>query len=235
MEVYRLPNWVETESDLELYHHGVKGQRWGVRRYQNEDGTLTALGRKRLEGYQKREFGLVQKRIDSGTRDLERHKAKLLKKAEAFKASGRNDKAEHYKNEAKSGEVTKQFEAKISLAKKEMSVIKNYKLSDFQKEAHDVRVENGKAATAGVIANLAANAVLIPTTHRAMIVYRIPNDAASKASRRIEMATRGEKGYVSDKVRKYESKSKSAKNADKKKKFEAKYREQLEKERRKYG
>lgn len=34
----------------ELYHHGVKGQKWGVRRYQNYDGTLTPQGRKRL-GY----------------------------------------------------------------------------------------------------------------------------------------------------------------------------------------
>lgn len=31
----------------ELYHHGIKGQRWGVRRYQNPDGTLTAAGRRR--------------------------------------------------------------------------------------------------------------------------------------------------------------------------------------------
>ena len=31
----------------ELYHHGVKGQRWGVRRYQNEDGTLTDAGKER--------------------------------------------------------------------------------------------------------------------------------------------------------------------------------------------
>lgn len=30
-----------------LEHHGVKGQKWGVRRYQNEDGTLTDEGKKR--------------------------------------------------------------------------------------------------------------------------------------------------------------------------------------------
>lgn len=32
----------------ELYHHGIKGQKWGVRRFQNPDGTLTALGKQRL-------------------------------------------------------------------------------------------------------------------------------------------------------------------------------------------
>lgn len=30
-----------------IQHHGVKGQRWGVRRYQNKDGSLTAAGKKK--------------------------------------------------------------------------------------------------------------------------------------------------------------------------------------------
>lgn len=30
-----------------LCHHGIKGQKWGVRRFQNEDGTLTEEGRRR--------------------------------------------------------------------------------------------------------------------------------------------------------------------------------------------
>ena len=31
----------------ELYHHGIKGQKWGVRRFQNKDGSLTKAGRER--------------------------------------------------------------------------------------------------------------------------------------------------------------------------------------------
>ncbi|WP_443794504.1 DUF7211 domain-containing protein [Dialister hominis] len=34
--------------DSVIEHHGIKGQKWGVRRYQNPDGTLTPLGRKKL-------------------------------------------------------------------------------------------------------------------------------------------------------------------------------------------
>ena len=36
----------------ELYHHGIKGQKWGVRRFQNNDGSLTDVGKNR--NYNKR-------------------------------------------------------------------------------------------------------------------------------------------------------------------------------------
>ena len=33
----------------ELYHFGIKGMKWGVRRYQNKDGSLTKAGRRRAQ------------------------------------------------------------------------------------------------------------------------------------------------------------------------------------------
>lgn len=43
-----------------LAHHGIKGQRWGVRRYQNPDGTLTAAGRRRVKRAEKQHERVMQ-------------------------------------------------------------------------------------------------------------------------------------------------------------------------------
>ena len=45
-EQYLPDNWQVDDEDS-LAHHGIKGMKWGVRRYQNKDGSLTAKGKKR--------------------------------------------------------------------------------------------------------------------------------------------------------------------------------------------
>ena len=45
----------------ELYHHGIKGMHWGVRRYQNPDGTYTNAGKSRRSGSKKGGLNKAQK------------------------------------------------------------------------------------------------------------------------------------------------------------------------------
>ena len=53
----------------ELYHHGVKGQRWGIRRYQNEDGLLTAAGKARYDVKEaKRDYKKARKEFNKSSR-----------------------------------------------------------------------------------------------------------------------------------------------------------------------
>lgn len=55
----------------ELYHHGIKGQRWGVRRFQNEDGSLTAAGKARYDIKEaKHEYKRAKKALRRAQRDV---------------------------------------------------------------------------------------------------------------------------------------------------------------------
>lgn len=48
--------------EKQIYHHGIKGQRWGVRRYQNTDGTLTPEGKERYSDGKERRMSRREQR-----------------------------------------------------------------------------------------------------------------------------------------------------------------------------
>lgn len=45
-----------------LYHHGIKGQKWYIRRFQNQDGSLTAAGKRRYATLETRSDDLEAKK-----------------------------------------------------------------------------------------------------------------------------------------------------------------------------
>lgn len=54
----------------ELYHHGVKGMKWGVRRYQNADGSFTPAGKKRISKQYKKTADKVTKELKRGYNNM---------------------------------------------------------------------------------------------------------------------------------------------------------------------
>lgn len=49
-DTYENPAKIDTKTPVDqLYHYGILGQQWGIRRFQKEDGTRTAAGKKREE------------------------------------------------------------------------------------------------------------------------------------------------------------------------------------------
>lgn len=112
-----------------LMHHGVKGQKWGHRRYQYEDGTLTPLGRQRL-GYSVKGLksaGSIKRALNKTDREeaksnyevrkANRKVAKYEKKLSNVDAnfSGRNaNKAEKIKSQLETAK-TKQRDANANL------------------------------------------------------------------------------------------------------------------------
>lgn len=78
----------------QLQHHGILGQKWGVRRFQNKDGSLTAAGRSRLsrkdeKWIEKKSEKITQDAKKKSSRELDRYAQELLRNPAALKKDGK--------------------------------------------------------------------------------------------------------------------------------------------------
>lgn len=67
--------------DYILTHHGIKGQKWGVRRFQNSDGTRTNAGKKRYSKFD-RQRNQITDIVDSSKNKTDNKLARLSEKKE---------------------------------------------------------------------------------------------------------------------------------------------------------
>lgn len=109
--------------ESELYHFGIKGMKWGVRRYQNKDGSLTSAGKKRYS----KEY---KKQAEKVTRDIRNNLGRLSDEAnvEVAERFNREQERKYGKNYMDRDEYVLEFDE---------AYINNYdkvfdrKLSDF--------------------------------------------------------------------------------------------------------
>lgn len=118
------PNYV---FDDELYHHGILGQRWGHRRFQNEDGSWTPEGRERYGEGGAREKSDVQKYKAKVSYNTQKYKANLKSRAQQEKdiRSAKEERV-RIKENAKTTRIARKEQGKFDrLNKKEEARLDN--------------------------------------------------------------------------------------------------------------
>lgn len=77
--------YARDQEKLHLAHHGIKNQKWGIRRYQNEDGSLTAEGRKRYGTDSKREGTIMYSRTEETLKNPKGNRSVFEKQRNDFR------------------------------------------------------------------------------------------------------------------------------------------------------
>ena len=84
-----------------LYHHGIKGQKWGVRRFQKKDGSLTPAGRKRYDDdgpsqKKQKEYKVPKNKSLHRLKIEEKYKAQGMSEKEAEQAAAKRIRGEQF-------------------------------------------------------------------------------------------------------------------------------------------
>lgn len=88
-------------SSDELRHHGIKGQKWGRRRFQNEDGTLTPAGKERYDDdgpseKKQKEYKIPEKKSTHRLKLEEKFESQGMNKQQAEQAAAKRIRGEQY-------------------------------------------------------------------------------------------------------------------------------------------